>query len=400
MKKKFIIFLLINKISKYDFERFDAFQLKKRKEIDFEFHEMAEFVYPKFTKIFSIDRYKDKKIRIISNFNTWKKSILKKKKKYGENIIVYNAINITNFTSFMINYFLFKNKIKTLIASNLDMPLYNSNNVNEKLKLFFKSLLRNKKKIKSSIEYYFFSNLGKIFKLRPNFFLKYGSARSKYEDIKNIKILYGNSLDYNMSLKAKMENFRREDKYALFLESVLPAHNIGDAFITNDAKNSRGTANQWLSSLNNFFSLLEKNLKIKILIMPHPKIKHKSKYSKLYNGREVIKKKLSVVAKNCELILSRDSTGFSYAAIYNKPAIFMYNNELKQLNKQFIINQKNFAKELGLKPINIDINYSYNQILKLKSFSKNNYIKYKKKYLSCRKDNKINYQVIEQAFKS
>ena len=56
----------------------------------------------------------------------------------------------------------------------------------------------------------------------------------------------------------------------------------------------------------------------------------------------------------------------------------MYNNELKQLNKQFIINQKNFAKELGLKPINIDINYSYNQILKLKSFSKNNYIKYKK----------------------
>ena len=89
----------------------------------------------------------------------------------------------------------------------------------------------------------------------------------------------------------------------------MPAHNIGDAFITNDAKNSRGTANQWLSSLNNFFSLLEKNLKIKILIMPHPKIKHKSKYSKLYNGREVIKK-LSVVAKNCELILSRDSMDF------------------------------------------------------------------------------------------
>ena len=78
--------------------------------------------------------------------------------------------------------------------------------------------------------------------------------------------------------------------------------------------------------------------------------------------------------------MSRDSTGFSYAAIYNKPAIFMYNNELKQLNKQFINDQKNFAKELGLKPINIDINYSYNQIFKLKSFSKYNYIKYIKKY--------------------
>ena len=38
-----------------------------------------------------------------------------------------------------------------------------------------------------------------------------------------------------------MENFRREDKYALFLESVLPAHNIGDAFITNDAKFQRNS---------------------------------------------------------------------------------------------------------------------------------------------------------------
>ena len=75
-------------------------------------------------------------------------------------------------------------------------------------------------------------------------------------------------------------------------------------------------------------------------------------------------------------MISRDSTGFSYAAIYNKPAIFMYNNELIRLNKKFINDQKNFAKELGLKPINIDNNYTYNEIFKLKTFNKYNYLKY------------------------
>ena len=96
-------------------------------------------------------------------------------------------------------------------------------------------------------------------------------------------------------------------------------------------------------------------------------------------------------------MISRDSTGFSYAAIYNKPAIFMYNNELIRLNKKFINDQKNFAKELGLKPINIDNNYTYNEIFKLKTFNKYNYLKYIKKYLSSRVDKKINYEVIEKA---
>ena len=56
MKKKLIIFLLINKISKYDFERFDAYQIKNQNQSNFEFHEMTNFIYPKFSKIFMIDR--------------------------------------------------------------------------------------------------------------------------------------------------------------------------------------------------------------------------------------------------------------------------------------------------------------------------------------------------------
>ena len=171
-----------------------------------------------------------------------------------------------------------------------------------------------------------------------------------------MKILRGHSLDYNMSLKSKNNILSRKEKFGLFLESASPIHNLGDSFIVGDEKNMRGTAEKWLLSLNNFFSILERTLKIKILIAPHPKIKHKEKFSKIYNGREILDEKLSIAAKYCELIISRDSAGFSFAAFYNKPAIFVYNDELKQLKNNFINNQKNFSNELGLNPVNMDKN--------------------------------------------
>ena len=84
----------------------------------------------------------------------------------------------------------------------------------------------------------------------------------------------------------------------------MPIHNIGDAFITKDERNSRGTAKEWLKSLNIFFSTRKKS-RYKGFNCSSPKIKHKSKFSKLYNGREILKKNLSIVAKNCELMISK-----------------------------------------------------------------------------------------------
>ena len=54
-------------------------KLEKSKSMNFEFHEMTNFIYPKFSKIFMIDRIKDKDVKIISSFNSWKKTMLKKK---------------------------------------------------------------------------------------------------------------------------------------------------------------------------------------------------------------------------------------------------------------------------------------------------------------------------------
>ena len=64
MKKKLIIYLLLTKTRKFDFERFDAYEIQKSGTVDFEFHEMADFIYPGFSELFTNDRLSEKKINI------------------------------------------------------------------------------------------------------------------------------------------------------------------------------------------------------------------------------------------------------------------------------------------------------------------------------------------------
>ena len=42
MKKKLIIFLVNLKVRKFDFDRFDAQEIEKSDDIDFEFHELID----------------------------------------------------------------------------------------------------------------------------------------------------------------------------------------------------------------------------------------------------------------------------------------------------------------------------------------------------------------------
>lgn len=397
MKKKLIIFLVIFKVRKYDFIRFGADEIKKSKQINFEFHEV-KFISPNFSKVFTADRLKSNNVKLFSNFSIWKNEIIQKKKLYKNNLIIHNSVDIINLSSFKLNYFLHKNKIKTLRVSNLDHPLYTSGSLIYNLKWFLKNFFSKNKKISALLKSTLFSAISNILRIYPTFVLKCGSKISKYEKKYGVKILKGHSQDFNMSLRPIEKSFKEKEKFGLFLESTTPVYNIGDAHLTGDNINFRGTSQGWLKSINNFLFLIEKYLKIKILIVPHPKIKYDQKNSKFYNGRKILKERLSIVAKNCELIISRDSTGSSYGPIYNKPLIFVYNNELINLKNNFLDNQKHFARELGLKPVNMDKRLTKKKILKLINFNKRSYINYKKKYLTARNDNKLNFNVLEEAF--
>ena len=50
MKKKLIIFLVNLKVRKFDFDRFDAQEIEKSDDIDFEFHELVDYLSPGFSE--------------------------------------------------------------------------------------------------------------------------------------------------------------------------------------------------------------------------------------------------------------------------------------------------------------------------------------------------------------
>lgn len=395
-KKKIIIFLLSIKVRKFDYIRFDADILENRNKTEFEFHELTDFIHPGFSKKFTADRLISDKVKSFSSFDSWKKEILKQKDE--KKLIVYNSIPISNLESFKINFFLSRKKFITIEPSNLDHPIFLTGDNIYKIKWLIRNIIFNKKKIWFFIKSNFFKILKNILKIEPKFFLKCGLYPQEIEKNNRVKILKGHSKDYNIHLKTKkiFFNYKRNQSYGLYLESPTPEHNIGDLYIMSGDQNSLGTAKNWLKSLNNFFNVVEKSLKIKILIAPHPKIKHLETFSSLYNGREILKEKTSIVSRNSKLIISRHSTAMSFAAIYKIPSIFVYNNELKLLNPNFIINQKKFANALGQNPINMDENFTKNEIIDLLKFNKKYYEKYIKLYHTSRNDEMLNIDIIEQ----
>ena len=141
-----------------------------------------------------------------------------------------------------------------------------------------------------------------------------------------------------------------------------------------------------------FFNELEILLKLKIKIAPHPKVKHKN-FPKYYGGREIINQQLAEASKNAKLLITRESAGLSFAALYDKPAVMINSYELIK-NKIFTRKQKYQAEELGIKIINIDEKLDSKEMLDALKFDKKKYEEYKFNYLTSRKDEKANYKII------
>lgn len=392
MIKKIIIILAPFKIRKYDFERFDFEELKKNQDIEVVFHEIIDYVYPNFYKIFT-NIYENIHIKKFSTFKQWKNEIIYLKKKYKKNILILNTVNNVNFKSIKINFYLKRSNIKYLSYSVVRSVLDSKGTFYYNLRWLSKNIILNQDKIIIYFERLFTLLLEKIFSVYPTFFLSCGNKSQSKILNKKIKIINGNSFDYNMYLKYKNINFNRDKKYGLFLEAPWPVHNDGDFVLVGNKTNIKELAKNWLNSLNKFFEVLEKKLNLKILIVPHPKIKHQEKYSKLYNGREIINEGLYLSAKNSDLLISRNSTGASYAVIFNKPKIFIYNNDLKE-KENYFQNQLNFAKELGLNLFNIDDELNNEKLFHLMKFNYVKYQSYQTNFLTARNDGKLNHEII------
>ena len=184
-----------------------------------------------------------------------------------------------------------------------------------------------------------------------------------------------NLTDFEYYKRAELSNDRIVDgKYALFLDSNEPYHsdNIG----TNK---KYPNPEKYFKSVNRFIDLIEKSHKIKIVIAANPK----SKYgAEKYENREFYRLLTPELAKNSEyIIVPYSSMAISYAILNFKPILFIYNDQLQDVQPSMIEEMQGLASYLNIQIYNADLVTHGSQVI-IEPPSFENYDSYKYNYLT------------------
>ena len=395
MNKK-IIFLLNKELFEIDKYRYE-FENYEKYGFSYEIHDLQKIINKK--KIFDmqLNTINDKNLKKFSNYNEWKNYVEKLLIEFGpKNLAFKNQIVPTNYKSFIINL-LIKKKLKANVIENTLKNAPDQKVKENKSKYFLRSLFhffKNPKKFFTFFNHYIFINLSKIFDLKPSIYLRFGK---RSENLIEKKIIEGHSFDYNIHLVTK--NFQPKNNikrnYALFLESPTPIF-TGDANLEGINKDDKMTVKGWTNSLDKFFSFIENELNLEILISPHPKATHKSDTPDYYFGRKISKDLLCVSSRKAKLLITRASIGISYGIINFIPILFITSNEIKKNRYNHKVWKKFFANCIGNPLINID-DYDKSHVKNnIFLINKKKYIEYKKNYLTIREDNKVNSELIRE----
>lgn len=383
MNKIFLV-LYPFKFRSFDEKRFEFDLLKKKnKVIVFEF---IDLLFPSFSKVYK----KEKKIRNLYKINSFLKFTqeIKKLKNQNKEIVILNFLKNDSFTMIFIKIyikFFFKNKIDFF---NPGTSLIDFVPTKHNLKLLKNAIfhLSGLNKILYKIKINFLKIFLKIFNLDSKYIFLSGKKNlNKNKLIKNKKIIKGHSWDFSQILSRKSKRIIKS-KYAVYLDAPGPKF-LSDSFLFKEKMYE--TSDHTYPLLNKFFNHVEKKLKLKIVVAPHPKTKINDK-SSLFGKRRVISDSTKDLIKYSSFVITRNSTAVAYACYYKKPVILFYTNQTLRTEVQDYT--EHLAMSLKLKAINLDNfkNYSLSKILK---FDKDKYKNYLYNYCTFKSLNIPNYKI-------
>ncbi len=161
---------------------------------------------------------------------------------------------------------------------------------------------------------------------------------------------------------------------AVFLDEYLPFH--PDFFRQKVLPPIK--ADEYYPLLNKFFRLIEKQLKLKVIIAAHPR-SHSEKLSESFERRELVFGRTIELVKESKLVLAHSSTSLNFANLFYKPVIFLTAAELDKSYKGPLIQE--VAGLFGKKPVYMDRDnniFSWNAELRV---SKTHYENYRRDYI-------------------
>jgi hypothetical protein len=228
------------------------------------------------------------------------------------------------------------------------------------------------------------------FKIRFIFIVIYKLFKKKFEIFKNLSYKFKKKLDYKLDLifvagdLAKQKfinntnivkivetcsyeyvfkpNIIYNKKYCVFLDNLTFTH---PDFLIN--KLNININHNYYLLMKNFFNIIERNLKIKIIIAAHPKTSL-NKFKHLYPSYEIVKNKTPELVFSAQFVMAHSTTSsINFAVLYKKPIIFITTDELEK-KYQYIKSMlfKNAILKQPVINVNQEINYlnfnNYNKV--------------------------------------
>jgi len=196
---------------------------------------------------------------------------------------------------------------------------------------------------------------------------------------RNSAIIQGHAFDYDLYLE-NQRSASSDKEYILFLDEYFPFH--PDYFFLR--KDYTGLAESYNRKLTRYFDALENLFDIEVIIAAHPR----SEYENLpdyWKGRKCIRGNTLNLVQNAKLCLLHASTSINFVVLYNKPAIFITMDEIKQTNIQMTLEA--MAKSVNGILVDLDdecskdIDYSGQEFF---------YNDYKNNYIKCENNPDIN----------
>jgi hypothetical protein len=193
-------------------------------------------------------------------------------------------------------------------------------------------------------------------------------------EINTAQIVPFNSTDYTRYLKSLNSSYKLDKvKYAVFIDEYLPYHPDVDMLGVKTV-----TPDDYYSSLNHFFSKLELELGLTIVVAAHPK----SNYSvNPYEGRLLIKDHTEDLIRDCEFVIDHFSSAISYAVLNYKPILLIYTNGIQNVFPNLVEYARQLSSILQLSMVNVDDNVDVDISSSLK-VDREKYTKYKYDYLT------------------
>jgi len=199
------------------------------------------------------------------------------------------------------------------------------------------------------------------------------------------KVIKGHSLDYDLFLNEKNNKKKSlNSPYILFLDENNPFHSDWEIL---QVKNPFD-ANIYFKELNMIFKKISNNLKLDILIQPHPKA-NKKQLEKYYNFPLSNLNTASSI-KNADLILAHSSTAIQLAVLFKKPIILIESSEIKKhkLSRDYL---NNFSSLLDLSKIDKE---NVNFIKEIPVFNNKKYNTFKYEFVKFKgSPSKFSYEI-------